>query len=143
MNESQSKLDPGLIDAYRSTLFQTFINDMIVTLKIDHRCEPLRNLFRRHAANSACFITAHNPFGRLLSLKENQIRNDKLKSDLSAKYPIFDGIGVDPEGKWEGEASFLALGVNLTKAEELAELYQQNAVVFIDTNLVPTLVFTR
>ena len=143
MDESQSTLDPELINAYNSTLFQIFLGDKIVTLKIGETCEPLQNLFQKHAVTSACFITSYNPFGRLLSMQENQARNDILETELRAKYPILEGIGVDPAGKWEGEASFLALGVNLTEAEELAELYQQNAVVFVDTKLVPTLVFTR
>ena len=143
MDESNSKLDPELIDAYKSTLFQIFLDDTIVTLKIGETCEPLRNLFQKHAVISACFITAYNPFGRLLSIEENCARNDKMKSNLATKYPILDGIGVDPEGAWEGEASLLVLGVNLNEAAELAELYQQNAVVFIDINFVPTLIFTR
>ena len=143
MDESQSKLDPELISAYESTLFQTFLDEIIVTLKIGETCVPLRNLFQRHSVNSACFITAYNPYGRLLSMQQNQARNAKLKSDLAAKYTTFEGLGVDPEGEWEGEPSFLVLGVNLTEAEELADLYQQNAVVFVDTNFVPTLVFKR
>lgn len=143
MDESNSKLDPELIEAYKNTLFQIFLDGTIVTLKIGETCEPLRNLFQQHSVISACFITAYNPFGRLLSKDANLVRNDKLKSELAAKYPILEGIGVDPEGEWEGERSFLALGVSSSEAEELADLHQQNAVVYVDTNLLPTLVFTR
>ena len=143
MDESQSTLEPELINAYNSTLFQIFLGDKIVTLKIGETCEPLQNLFQKHAVTSACFITSYNPFGRLLSMQENQARNDILETELRAKYPILEGIGVDPAGEWEGERSFLVLGVNLTEAEKLAELHQQNAVVFVGTNFVPTLVFTR
>ena len=143
MDESQSTLDPELINAYKSTLFQIFLGDTFVTLKIGETCEPLQNLFQKHAVASACFITSYNPFGRLLSIQENQTRNDKLETELRAKYPILEGIGVDPKGEWEGERSFLVLGINLTEAEELAELHQQNAVVFVGTNFVPALVFTR
>ena len=143
MDESQSTLDPELINAYNSTLFQIFLGDTIVTLKIGETCEPLHNLFQKHAVTSACFITSYNPFGRLLTMQENQARNDKLESELRAKYAILEGIGVDPAGEWEGERSFFALGVSSFEAQELAELYQQNAVVFVDVSLIPSLIFVR
>ena len=143
MDERQSKLEPDLILAYKNTLFQANVGDEVITLRVGQKCPALQAVFEQHDVMTACYITAYNPFGRLLSMRQNQARNAKLKSDLAAKYPIFEGVGVDPEGEWEGEPSFLVFGVNLTEAEELAELYQQNAVIFVDTNFVPTLVFTR
>ena len=143
MDERQSKIEPDLILAYKNTLFQANVGGEVITLRVGERCPELQEVFEQHSVTTACYITAYNPFGRLLSMRQNQARNAKLKSDLAAKYPIFEGVGVDPEGEWEGEPSFLVLGVNLTEAEKLAELHQQNAVVFVGTDFVPTLVFTR
>ena len=143
MDERQSKLDPKLIDAYKSTLFQIFLDDTIVTLKIGEKCEPLRNLFQQHSVNSACYITAHNPFGRLLSEKENETRNAELTSELAEQYQIYEGVGIDPAEEWEGERSILALGVSFSKATDLAKRYEQNAVVFVDEALLASLIFIR
>ena len=143
MDESNSKLDPELIDAYKSTLFQIFLDDTIVTLKIGDTCEPLRNLFQQYLVESACYITAHNPFGRLLSKTENQTRNKELRSELGAQYQIYEGVGIDPAGEWEGEQSIFALGVSLSEATDLAERYEQNAVVFVNEALLASLIFIR
>ena len=143
MDERQSKLDPVLIDAYKSTLFQIFLDDTILTLKIGETCEPLRNLFQQYLADSACYITAHNPFGRLLSKTENETRNAELRLELAEQYRIYEGVGIDPAGEWEGEQSIFALGVSLSAATDLAKRYEQNAVVFVDEALLASLVFIR
>lgn len=135
MNESQSKLDPELIDAYRSTRFQVFLDDTIITLRIGEKCESLRHLFQKHAVDSACYATAYNPFGRLLSKAENEARNENLRSVLEEKYVLYEGLGVDPVGKWEGEQSFLVLGISFDETLALAKKYEQNAVVYVNHTL--------
>ena len=68
-----------------------------------------------------------------------------LKSlDLEkSKYLYFDGIGSDPSGEWEGEPSFLILGISKKSAKELGTKYRQNAIVWCDTDCMAELLLLR
>ena len=143
MDERQSKLEPDLIAAYKNTLVQARVGDEVITLIVGQKCPALQAVFVRHNVTSACYITAYNPFGRLLTKQENEARNARLLRELAALYPVFERVGVDPAGKWEGEASFLALGVSEDVSLALADVWEQNAVVFVDETFTVSLLFTR
>ena len=143
MDERQSKLEPDLIAAYKNTLFQAHVGDDVITLRVGQQCPALQAVFVRHNVTSACYITAYNPFGRLLTKQENEARNARLLQELAALYLVFEGMGVDPAGEWEGEASFLALGASKDASLALAETWKQNAVVFVDEAFTVSLLFTR
>ena len=100
-------------------------------------------VFAQHDVTNACYITAHNPFGRLLTKQENEARNAQLLAELASLYPVFVGVGVDRTGEWEGEASFLALGASKDASLALAQAWEQNAVVFVDEKLLASLLFIR
>ena len=143
MDERQSKLEPDLIAAYKNTLFQAHVGDDVITLIVGQKCPALQAVFEQHNVTIACYITAFNPFGRLLTKRENEARNARLLLELVAQYRVFEGIGIDPNGEWEGEASFLALGASKDASLALAETWKQNAVVFVDETLTVSLWFTR
>ena len=54
---------------------------------------------------SVFYITAYDPFGYLLTAQENDARNARMRTKLAVEYPLFEGVGVDPNGEWKGEAS--------------------------------------
>lgn len=143
MDERQSKLEADLIAAYKNTLFQTNVGDEVITLIVGQKCRALQALFEQHDVTTACYITAFNPFGRLLTKQENEARNAQLLAELASLYPVFEGVGVDPTGEWEGEASFLALGASKDASLALAQAWEQNAVVFVDETFTVSLWFTR
>ena len=143
MDERHSKLEPDLIAAYKNTLFQTNVGNEVITLIVGQKCRALQALFEQHDVTTACYITAFNPFGRLLRKQENEARNAQLLAELASLYPVFKGVGVDPTGEWEGEASILALGASKEASLALAEAWEQNAVVFIDKASRVSLLFTR
>ena len=143
MDEHQSKLEPDLIAAYKNTLFQARVGDDVITLIVGQKCPALQAVFEQHNVTTACYITAYNPFGRLLTRQENEDRNARMRTKLATVYPIFDGVGVDPNGEWEGEASILVLGASKDVSLALAEAWEQNAVVFVDEILTVSLLFTR
>ena len=143
MDERQSKLEPGLIAAYKNTLFQANVGDEVITLRVGQQCPELQKVFEQHNVTTACYITAHNPFGRLLTKQDNEARNARLLAELASLYPVFGGVGVDPVGEWEGEASFLALGASKDASLALAEVWEQNAVVHVDYSLKASLIFIR
>jgi len=143
MDEHQSKLEPDLIAAYKDTSFQAHVGDEMITLKVGQQCPALQSVFGQHNVTTACYITAYNPFGRLLTWQENEDRNARMRTKLASVYPIFDGVGVDPNGEWEGEASILALGASKDASLTLAEAWEQNAVVFVDETLSVSLLFMK
>ena len=143
MDERQSKLEPDLIAAYKSTLFQAHVGDDVITLIVGQKCPELQEVFAQHNVTTACYITAYNPFGRLLTKQENEARNSRLETELIPLYPIYEGLGVDPNGEWEGEASFFALGASKDASFALAAAWEQNAVVFVDESLSVSLLLTR
>ena len=143
MDERQSKLEPDLIAAYKNTLFQARVDADVITLIVGQKCPALQAVFEQHNVTTACYITAFNPFGRLLTAQENEARNAQLRTELVSLYPVFEGVGVDPTGEWEGEASFLALGASKEASLALAKAWEQNAVVFVDETLRVSLLFTR
>ena len=143
MDECQSKLEPDLIAAYKSTLFQARVDDDVITLVVGQKCPALQAVFEQHNVTTACYITAFNPFGRLLTAQKNEARNAQLLTELVSLYTVFEGVGVDPTGEWEGEASLLALGASKEASLALAETWEQNAVVFVDETLRVSLLFTR
>lgn len=143
MDEHQSKLEPDLIAAYKNTSFQAHVGDDVITLRVGQKCPELQEVFEQHDVTTACYITAYNPFGRLLTKQENEARNARLLRELAAQYLVFEGVGVDPTGEWEGEASFFALGASEDVSLALAEAWEQNAVVFVDDTLSVSLLFTR
>ena len=142
MDERQSKLAPDLIAAYKNTLFQARVGDDVITLRVGQQCSELQEVFAQHDVKTACYITAYNPFGRLLTKQENEARNARLLQELAAQYLVFEGVGVDPNDEWEGEASFLALGASRDASLALAEAWEQNAVVFVDEAFTVSLLFT-
>ena len=79
----------------------------------------------------------------MLSKQENEARNERLKTELVSRYTIYEGAGLDPNGEWEGEASFLAVGITRNIAEVLATRFEQNAVVIVDSDLNVSLLFTK
>ena len=143
MDEHQSKLEPDLIAAYKNTSFQARVGDEMITLRVGQQCPALQAVFEQHNVTTACYITAYNPYGRLLTKQENEARNAHLLAELAAQYPVYEGMGADPNGEWEGEASFLALGVSKNASLALAKAWEQNAVLYVDYSLQASLIFTR
>ena len=133
-----SGVSEDLINAYIATNFNVHI-DPPFTLKIGDASRQIRNLLKEHKCHTAAYVTAWNPYGKALTNAENKERNKALKSSLSDKYKVFDGLGIDPLGEWPGEESFLILGINRQNAMKLGTEFEQNAIVFIEDG-VPELV---
>jgi len=56
---------------------------------------------------------------------------------------FLDGFGQDPAGKWTEEESFLVLGISLEAAKKLGNQFEQNAIVWSDSDAVPQLIMLR
>lgn len=142
MNE-ESKLAPDLISAYEITNFHVKAEPAF-TLNVGKVSKELKALFKQNHVTSAAFITAWNPYSRSLSDEENQTRNDQLKNELNIRSLKFiDGFGQDPLGQWSGEDSFLVFGIDLEASKKLGIQFEQNAIIWSDTDAVPKLILLR
>ena len=97
-------------------------------------------------ANRTCsaFITACNPFSRFLDAPSNQSRHDQLRRELERRELAFiEGAGEHPANGWPEEASFLVLGISLEDASEIGRQFEQNGIVWSDTNARPQLILLR
>ncbi|MFT6433622.1 MAG: hypothetical protein ACJAVI_001664 [Candidatus Azotimanducaceae bacterium] len=102
--------------------------------------DGLRILFASFNVESAAFVTAWNPRGTQLSLDENYDRQDELLNDIAhRRLNYFVGRGDSPTGDWS-EDSYLILGVNLDDALEIANKFDQHALVWIPVSGVPELI---
>src|SRR5260221_2603498 len=100
----------------------------------------LDELIRNEGATTAAFITAANPRGDPRSTEENGVANAALQNFVAtAGYPHYWGEGRDPFGSWS-EPSFLVIGIYRANAEALAQLFEQNAIVFCELGKAPELI---
>ncbi len=126
--------------AYLSTTYRAFIVDQNqLDLIVGQPNHALDQLLSTGGVDSYAFITAWNPFSKTVSDKENQIANQALKSELG-QYRIYEGIGIPKQpSKWEGEQSFLVLGINKDEAIRLGTKYEQNAIIYGEAGSEPEL----
>jgi hypothetical protein len=140
---TESFIDQNLIQAFRDTHYRVDTVPPFV-LKVGVPSEALRQLYSQYWSDCAAFITACNPFSRSLSDAENTARQAALLCELTGRSLKFiNGVGLDSQGNWPGEASFLVLGLSLEATRVLARKYEQNAVVWCDKDAVPELVLLR
>ena len=136
-------LAPGLVHAYRSTDYQVG-HPPRFTLRIGQASPELLAEHEHHRVASSAFITASNPYGKLLSAEANDARFILLNGDLAARGLNADeGYGHDPSGKWPAERSLLVFGIDLDLARAIGGFHNQNAIVWNGEDGVPQLVLLR
>jgi hypothetical protein len=111
------------------------------TLRIGQTCPGLDELLYAGKYKGAAFITAWNPYSQQLSPAENGCRQTELLKELQSRsLSYLTGIGQHPKNGWEGEESFLILGIDLQAAKALAQKFEQWAFVWTTSKGVSTLV---
>jgi hypothetical protein len=115
-----------------------------VTLRIGVRSEALAQLYASSGYASGVFITAYSPFGQPQSPELNEAAHARLGAELrSLGRPVIEGVGADPSGAWPEEKSFFAFGIGVDAARALGTRYEQNAIVWVGADAVPTLMLLR
>lgn len=129
-----------LIDAYTNALYE-IDTDPPIQFCISVKSAQLANLLARHNANSAAFITAHNPKSQKLTQAANSSRHEKLIEQLKqGKKQFVLGRSKDPSSQWPTEISILVFELSPDQAITLGREYGQNAIVFIENDL-PNLIW--
>jgi hypothetical protein len=140
---TQSELDPELIMAYKATHFDVRMAKPF-TLEIGKHSPILANWHRIFRVSSSAFITAQNPFGKKLTSSENENRINQLKSEMKESYlTVVNGYGYDPIRVWGKEDSCLVYGITLEEAKAVGKKYEQNAIVWCDSDAIPQLILLR
>jgi hypothetical protein len=128
-------------ETYQNANYLVTTSGYEIEFKINELNEDLARLITANGVDGACFITAFNPLGQLVSIDENAKANRLLEDGIVATgLPYFLGQGSDPKCEWK-EDSYLVMGISLEKAKEMGNLYQQNAIVWINKDGLPALVW--
>ncbi len=141
MAEYSGILDEQLIQSYLNAEYRVIKPQ--ITIKIGQINLLLNELLMDNNAYYYAFITAENPYSNSFSKIENAVLMNQLKADLIHLNLVFlEGIGIDPNGNWPGENSFLVLDLHPLTAIELGKKYQQHAIVVGGLGEVPLLKIT-
>jgi hypothetical protein len=108
--------------AYRLTRYEA----AGVHVHIGRRSKAADRLLRAHGARSAVFITAYNPFSRVMPPEWNQRMQTRLRHGLGRRQ-VLSGRGT--LGRWS-EAHVLVFG-DPRPILRLARLYRQNGIVIV------------
>jgi len=135
MNIKQTRaISPQLIKAYRQAQYVINLPGNPITLCIGQINSELSEFMSKEMVRTAAFITAFNPYSEDLSEGDNEAAQRRLIADLRALNVAFiSGEGRDPDGRWPGEPSLLALGISIQDAETLADRYGQNGFIWVGT----------
>ncbi len=127
----------ALIESYKNTKYKIFEPDIII--EIGKSNQDLDNLLLIHNSNEWAFITAYNPYSRVLTNDENRMRHEELK-ELTKAYITFEGHGVGEDPAWEPELSLFIMGISKEESSLIGEKFEQNAIVYGKTNSEPELI---
>ncbi len=115
-------LAPKLLRAYRRTTYQA----AGINVRIGQRSTEADRLLRLHGARTAVFITAYNPYSRLMPLRWNQRKQQQLRQALRRRDCI---CGCGTLARWS-EAHWLVFG-DPRPIHTLARRYRQNGIVIM------------
>ncbi|HMP79003.1 MAG TPA: DUF3293 domain-containing protein [Pirellulaceae bacterium] len=130
----------NLHQIYLQTQYEIFALRTLLT--IGQQNEVVNGFLRRHRAEQFAFLTAWNPQSRLLDDAENRARNLLLAAEL-VSWPYLLGTTRGPHPAWPGEESFFVIDIPLHRALEIANQYDQNAIVFGRIDCPADLVFAN
>ena len=137
---SESAIFPRLLQSYMHADYHVDAEPIFV-LKVGIFSPPLARLYQLNKCDCAAFLTASNPLSRDVGDIENAALQSKLVHELSGRsLKLIDGAGMDSQGKWPHEASFLVFGLSLEASRTLARKYEQNAFIWSGKNAVPQLI---
>ncbi len=125
-----------LINAYNTTEYKVYSPTLVIKIGIAN--QVLNDLLISFNASTWAYITAFNPFSKILTEAENLKRHEELKVKIG-NYKFFEGEGVGEDKTWKPETSFLIVGISLNEAIEIGKFYEQNAIVVGENNGVPEL----
>lgn len=140
---SKSLIDPGTIQAFLETDFRVH-GDTPFTLRVGEASAALAAAHKLHGVDCSVYITACNPFSKILDDSANSERHAALGRELGQQRLAFiEGVGQHPSNQWPGEPSFLVFGLTVEAAKALGTHLEQNAIIWCGSDVVPQLICLR
>lgn len=118
----------SLQDAYTKTIYRVYLKDEYVDIKVGKKNKKIDHILVNRGYSFLIIITAENPLSKQTETEINKMRMTKLKKDLDKKY-CYKTKHIDPEGLWPEECGYAFLDNGIDYALDLAEKYNQNAIV--------------
>jgi len=140
MDSPHTAIDSNLISAYLKTEYHIeWVPPLRLSIGVEH--PALAELFAAFHAHSAAYVTACNPHSQRVDDAENTERLARLETELKSRgLSLVAGRAIDPHGNWPDEPGLLVMGLSLESAKSLGRHYQQNALVWCGSTLVPELI---
>lgn len=126
-----------LLEAYKNTKYKVSQHDIVI--EINKFNDKLNELLYKYNSTEWAFITAFNPYSKVLTQDENIERHNELK-ELTTSYITFEGHGVGDDPTWEPELSLFIIGITKADAILVGEKFEQNAIVCGEINSTPELI---
>lgn len=115
-----------LLEEFKATTYLVYNKD--IPININRHNKRLEELLQDNKAESWAFITAWNPYSKVLTDEENNIRHQQLMA-MTKKYVCFEGEGRGKDPKWKPERSLLIIGIAKDDAAMIGNHFQQHAIV--------------
>ncbi len=136
-----SGISPEMLAGYRATEYWVDAEPKPFCLHVSKYSAELRRLLDETGCRCAAFISAFNPFSRPMPDEINEQAHIRLRRTLERHARLcIEGVGQDPSGRWPGEKSLLALGIDLPLASAIGREFRQNAILWSGHDAVPGLV---
>jgi hypothetical protein len=140
---SESIIDADTVHAFRETDYRVNGDDPF-TLRVGEFCPALDAVYQHHGVDCSAYITACNPFSKVLSDEANAARHAARGREISQRCLVgIEGIGQHPSNQWPGEASFLIFGLTLEAAKTMGRKLEQNGILWAGSDAVPRLILLR
>lgn len=138
-----SEIPPATIQAYRETDYLV-LGESPFVLRVDVHSQSLAHVYIHYQVDCAAFLTACNPFSKVISAAANDARQSELKKALACQdLNYLAGSGEHPTGGWIAEQSCFIPGISLDDTKALGRRFDQNAVVWCGPDAIPQLVLLR
>lgn len=141
---TQSAIAKNLISGYRGADYQIGADSDSISLRIDQYSESLAKHLTASKHPCAAIISAYNPYSQLQSNEKNLASHESLNNYLGRhSYLRIESLNIDPTDRWPTEKSFFVPGLDLDIAKSLGRQFNQNAIIWIDSDAIPRLTLLR
>jgi hypothetical protein len=144
ITETDTFIEPEKINAYRETAYCVRLQASVITLTIGARHDALAELFASHSVNCGGFITAYNPRGREQPSDANKLAHHLLTERLHVlRITSLEAFTETHTNTWPTEYGLFVLGLPLEQAKSLGREFDQDALVWVGHDLIPSLILLR
>ena len=129
-------------EQYKEALYQ-IKNFPDVRIRPGYKNPSIDDLLNKYQVDRGAIITPYNPRSKKLSVEENEAKLLLFKHQiLQLGLPYLDTVSSDEQGDWL-EYGVLVMGIDLIKAREIGREYEQNALIYMQSNSAPEVIWIR